>query len=119
MSEKKQDEKSNNEQHNEVIQGAYEIVHFRKEYKDGKLIVESEEGSEEIAIRKYNFKPSTVHVGLGYSINLGDYNNAKVNVGITVPCAREEIEDAYQYADSTVTKLLREKVMEVKRRAKK
>lgn len=46
----------------------------------------------------------------GRVMNLGNYETARIGVSITVPCSKESLDDAYQYATSWVSEKIEEAV---------
>ena len=50
---------------------------------------------ELIAVRGFAVEPAKIKVTLGATLNMGNYESARVDVGIEMPCYREEIEDSY------------------------
>jgi hypothetical protein len=50
----------------------------------------------------------------GRVINLGNYETARIGVSITVPCAKDSLEDAYKYATDWVSSKIEEAVAETK-----
>lgn len=64
------------------------------ESQEGKL-----EGTDEIIqVNKFVTEPAKVTVEYGLTINLGNFESAKVGVAVTVPCYFEELDDAYKWA---------------------
>ena len=54
--------------------------------------------------------PAHVSATLGLTINLGNYESAKVSITTTLPCYIEEMEDAFKAAESfSGTKMLEER----------
>lgn len=43
-------------------------------------------------------KRAVVTVAGGLTINLGDFNNAKVYVSVALPCSEDELEETYAFA---------------------
>jgi hypothetical protein len=58
--------------------------------------------------------PCNVGVTAGMTINLGDYNSAKVQVSIHIPCKHEEIEEAYEFGRDWVEGKVTELVEQIK-----
>lgn len=52
--------------------------------------------SEKINVKLFATTPAKVSVGLGRTVNLGNYESARVDVMITVPCYVEEIPEVYK-----------------------
>ncbi len=70
-----------------------------KQFGDGPV-----DGKEEIiAVHKFVTEPTRVTVDAGLTINLGNYETARIRVGISVPCYREEADAAYEQAYGWVT----------------
>lgn len=59
-----------------------------------------------------------INVTGGQTINLGNYNSAKISVSLTVPTTKLELEDAYEFATSWVSKKLEEALGEIKNASK-
>ena len=70
----------------------------------GKVYVSRMYGDKDIAeqekleIRKFEVEPAYVNVKYGLTISLGDYESARCDAGVSLPCYVEEIEDAYKVA---------------------
>ena len=56
---------------------------------------QEQEEDKYIEIRPFATDPALVSVGLHRTINLGNYESAKVSVQVTVPCYREEVPRMY------------------------
>lgn len=71
----------------------------------------SEDGSEEtLEVRQFASFPAVVKVSYGTTINLGNFQSAKVNVGVELPCYVEEIDEAYAFGSKFVESRLSEEV---------
>lgn len=57
--------------------------------------------------------PGEVRVGLSQTINLGNFESVKVDVGITLPALKEEVKDAYIEALTLCKQYLAANVKEV------
>ena len=55
-----------------------------------------------------------VSVSMGMTINLGDFQSARVDAGITLPCEVGEVKDAYKMAWDVVEKELRRHIREAR-----
>lgn len=65
------------------------------------------EGEEDIvAIHKFETEPAVVHVDYALTMNLGNYESAKISVSVSVPCYKEEIDEAYEFAQAWVEERL-------------
>lgn len=49
----------------------------------------------------------------GATINLGDYNSARVKVGVAYPCSKEELDSAFNFIKSWVDNKLQQVVTEI------
>ena len=62
-----------------------------------------EEGDEGIiAIHKFETEPATVSVDYSLTMNLGNFESARISVSVQVPCYREEVDEAYEFASAWV-----------------
>jgi hypothetical protein len=66
---------------------------------------ETEERSQ-LPIRPFATIPAKVAVKLGRTINLGNYESARVDVSMEMPCYREEVSEVYPKLFSHVAGLL-------------
>ena len=51
-----------------------------------------------IAVHKFETEPATVSVDYSLTMNLGNYESARISVSVSVPCYKEEIDEAYEFA---------------------
>ena len=58
--------------------------------------------TDEIDILEFVTEPAVITVEYGVTVNLGNYESAKVHQGIRVPCYAEEIDEASAWADNWV-----------------
>jgi hypothetical protein len=81
-----------------------------KQFGDGPV-----DGKEEvIAVHKFLTEPTRVTVDAGLTINLGNYETARIRVGISVPCYREEADAAYDQAYGWVTDRVEEETKKMR-----
>lgn len=63
--------------------------------KDGPENIEAE-------LVPFDFKAGPVHatveVGLGATVNMGDYNSTRIDVRLTLPCPVDKVNEAYEVA---------------------
>lgn len=78
-----------------------EEVVTRTVSRAGKVEKEDSESSQ-ISVHKFVTEPARVSVEYSLTINLGNYESARVCIGVQVPCYKEEINDAYAFAQSWV-----------------
>jgi hypothetical protein len=55
-----------------------------------------------------------IEVGGGQTINLGNYESARIDVRITVPCTKDDLEAAYEWASDWVSAKIQEAVSSAK-----
>lgn len=74
-------------------------AYVQKQFFNGKDPVgEAETKNEELKVSCFVTEPAKVSVGMGLTVNLGNYESARIDVSVVVPCYREEIDDAYAFA---------------------
>ena len=78
---------------------------------------ETESGTMEI--RPFETHPATVSVKGGATVNLGNYESARVDVLLTVPCYLEEVDDIYPKVKEWVDQKLATEYQELKQAAGK
>jgi len=49
-------------------------------------------------VRSFEVEPAWIRVGYGLTKNLGNYESARCDVGVTLPCYVEEIPEAFEEA---------------------
>lgn len=92
-------------------------VWISRQYKQGRIVRSESSEEEPIAVRAYpaNVPLGSVSFSGGLTENLGDFNSARFDVGVTLPCTVEEVADAYEAAVELVSTRLRELEADVKR----
>lgn len=65
--------------------------------RNGEIISEDDE-QEEISIHKFITTPAETGVSFGSTINLGNYEAARIDVWCKVPAYREELDEAFEFA---------------------
>jgi hypothetical protein len=63
-------------------------------------IKSSKEGEDIIAVHKFETTPAEVAVDYALTMNLGNYESAKIGVSVRVPCYVEEVDQAYEFAQA-------------------
>ena len=78
----------------------------------------SESGAEDvISVHKFETEPAKVTVDYALTINLGNFESAKIGVSVSVPCYVAEIDKAYEFAQAWAEeRLSREREMITDRR---
>lgn len=71
--------------------------------------------NEELTVRLFATEPAKVSVSNGLTLNLGNFESARLDVSVSVPCYREEIDDAYVFALNWVNNRISAEVSEVRK----
>ncbi len=74
---------------------------------------------EVIAVHKFLTEPGKVSYSAGITINLGNFEFARVDIGVFIPTYREEAEEAADFAKQFVTERLEAEVEQIKNGKKK
>jgi hypothetical protein len=75
------------------------VAVVNRQFFNGKDPVgEAETKNEELKVSCFVTEPAKVSVEMGLTVNLGNYESARIGVSVVVPCYREEIDDAYAFA---------------------
>ena len=65
--------------------------------------VASEHSEEEtLEVRQFVTPPAKIGLEYGLTVNMGNYNSARVSVTLELPCYVEEINEAYHFAEEWV-----------------
>jgi len=82
---------------------------------------EDEEVSDEhIEVRPFKSEVARVRVSKGLTINMGNYESARIDVDLMLPCYPEEVKEMMKYVDTLVeAKLIEERNSAVKARSSK
>lgn len=89
---------------------AYVTKQFVVKKKEG--VPQTEE--ETIAIHRFATDATKIEVSLGLTLNLGNYESAKLSVGMTVPCYKEESDDAFEWAKNWIADRLKVEVKNIR-----
>ena len=81
-------------------------VFVTKQYKINGKDGEPQTKEEVISVQKFVTEPARVSFALGLTLNLGNYESARIDVGMYAPCYREEAHDAYLFARKFVMERL-------------
>lgn len=97
----------------QLATSGYVSKHFVLDKVEGVAKVDE----EIIQIKRFATEPAWVNVNLGLTINLGNYESAKLEVGVKVPCYMEEADDAYRWAKHWVESRVRAESSKIKDRS--
>lgn len=56
------------------------------------------ETEETMEVRNFQTVPAQVSLEYGLTLNLGNYESARLTVGVTLPCYAEEVDTMYEQA---------------------
>lgn len=68
----------------------------------------------EMNVTRFITAPAMVGCELGSTVNMGNYESARVAISITVPCYREEVEAAYLWAQKFAEERFKAEVEEAR-----
>lgn len=68
-------------------------VWVNRTFKSGGEVVGEDQVQEPIEVRVFQTVPAMVEAKLGRTINLGNYESIRLEVGVSYPCYREEVDD--------------------------
>ena len=74
-------------------------IWVRRQYR--KMGQDADEGQLEehrILVDKFETEPAVAECALGLTINLGNYESLRIDVGVKIPCYKEELVQAHQEA---------------------
>ena len=84
---------------------------------DGAGWAHSEELDDHILkVGEFRTAPAKVLVSKGLTINLGNYESARVTIGVELPCYVEEVEDATSAAERLVEARVQNEVLAIKQK---
>lgn len=73
------------------------------------------EDTEEIVnVRIFDTPPATTGIELGSTLNMENYESARIGVHVTVPCYFEELPSAYDWAKNFVEERYKKEVAEAR-----
>jgi len=91
------------------------VVTVRRQFLEGGEPASlPEEKTEVIEVHRFVVEPAKVQVGRGLTLNMGNYESARLDVGIEVPCYVEEVDSAYEWARRWVEKRIGEEHKSIK-----
>ncbi len=90
------------------------IVYVNSRYGPRGKETVSKETSEVAAVAKFETQPALIHRGYGVTLNQGNYESARVDVSVTLPCYVEDLEHADEYARVFVEERIKQEIASVK-----
>jgi len=85
-----------------------------KTFKDSSGNESTEQNDSIMEVRRFLTEPAKVSFEAGLTLNIGNYESARVAVCVVLPCYTEEVDDAYQYAKDWVSDRLGKEVIEAR-----
>jgi hypothetical protein len=70
-------------------------------------------------ILEFTEPPAVVDLKFGLTINLGNYESCRLDVGLTLPCPREDVDVAFAKVKAWVEQRVTEEVAEIQAGRKK
>lgn len=89
------------------------VESFVRRMEAGKESVE--ESTDTLSVHEFVTDPATVFVEYGLTLNLGNYESARVSIGVRVPCYTEEIPEAEEWAKKWVEERLSAEVAAIRK----
>lgn len=86
----------------------------RRFYKGRKLDETKQEDIVETRMLPEGVNPAGVRLKYGLTLNLGDYESARIDMEWYVPCLPEEIEDVHEYIDRSLTERMEQEVLAIR-----
>lgn len=84
-------------------------VRSRRE-KAGQEIDGSEVEDQETEIHKFTTDPAYVRVNAGVTKNMGSYESLRIDVSVSMPCYKEQVDRTYEELSERVYKMLDEEL---------
>jgi hypothetical protein len=78
-------------------------------------VVDKSEEQEVLDVNVFVTEPAVVGLSVGLTLNLGDFESARVEVSARVPCYVEEMDDAYVCVEKWVEERIGKERDEVRR----
>ena len=75
------------------------VAFVQRQYFEGKEpLTALDVKNETLQVHRFLTEPAKVSVSMGLTLNLGNFQTARLDISLLVPCYREEVEGAYAYA---------------------
>jgi hypothetical protein len=86
----------------------------RQYQQNGAPVGRPQTSNETLEVRQFVTEPAKVGVNMGLTLNLGNFESARIDVSLSIPCYSEETDAAYLYAKDWVEKRLNTEVQSVR-----
>ena len=70
---------------------------------------------EEIAVRTFVTNPAMVEIGYGLTLNIRNYESARIDVRVSLPCYVEETDQAFAFAKKWTEERIQTEVKEIRK----
>lgn len=71
---------------------------------------DTDEADEQLEVQKFETDPAYVRINAGVTRSIGDYESLRVDVAISVPCYKEEMDDILDTVGEMVQERLESEV---------
>lgn len=89
-------------------------VLVRKQFITKGVEGEVAESDHQLEVHVFQTEPAKVSFEAGVTMNMGNYESARISVGVSVPCYKEELPDALVFARAFVEGEIAKQMKEVK-----
>lgn len=89
-------------------------IFVTRQFMEGKRVLSEDEEEHVIDVMTFATSPAHARVDFGLTVNLGNYNSAKIQVGAIIPCYTEELEDALAFGAELAKHFLVEERKKIK-----
>jgi hypothetical protein len=89
-------------------------VYVTRTLESGPRVVSETEDRSLIAVHRFITEPANVGVEAGITLNLGHFEFARLNVSVSMPCYKEEVDATYRYAQSWAKSRLQLEVTKIR-----
>jgi hypothetical protein len=90
------------------------LIYVSRQYKTVGEEEHEETDEDIIEVHEFKTEPARVNLKYGLTMNMGNYESVRVDVGVDIPCYIEEIDEAYKKAQDFVIKKINQEKAEVK-----
>ena len=100
----------------ETVHVAAAQIFVQRSYKNNLTGEETEDPPKEetIAVHKFQTEPAAVNLSFGLTLNLGNYESARLDVGGKFPCYKEEWDDTFEWAKAKIEERVADEVADIK-----
>ena len=94
---------------------AESLVTVRKQFRVSGENSEIEETVDTIDVHKFVTEPAKIEFKLGVTMNLGDFESARVDIGVSMPYYKEELREAYAYSRQIAESVIADEKTKIKK----